>query len=254
MGKKERRIDQPSILLLPPTLEQIERLVEPLNTEFARVRVPAENGWRLARVDCRPVQRELRRLVQAWRDSGPNVSKLLSSHPVLARESNHLRARFTPTNGSYGRLTFMAESKELSPIDPLAIALGLFFGFLLNPYNVHLSGPCKHCGRYFVRRSGRRRVYCSKRCGLKHTSQMAIQKKRGQEKDEKVQRVLRLIEVWRMRKRRQDWKEWVAGYPEITKNWITRAVRAGLIVPPVKPDQSQSKRGSAEDETHASRN
>lgn len=233
MTKRTRKRDSQSILVAPIDRESIKGFAKSLNTEGFWFPVPGPNGLVRRRRDYGPVQRELRRLVEAWRQSGPNVARLLREDPVLAKEANHLRAFLIPTKESWGRITFMWDSETLGPGDPLEVALGLFFSFLANPYNRDLCGPCRHCGRYFVRGTQRPRAYCSKNCGLKHTSRIAVGMRRQREWDEKLKLTIASIERWRRGRQSQDWKSWVtANNPEITKNWLTRAVNAGLLEEP----------------------
>lgn len=235
MLKRNRKRESHAVLLAPTGLESVEEFVKCLNTERFCFPVPVPNGLSWRRGDYQPVQRELRRLIEAWRQSGPNVSRLLSHDPVLAKEANNLRALLIPTNAGWGHIAFMSDPETLKPGDPLAIALGLFFSFLANPQNQHLCGPCPNCGRYFARRSERPRVYCSKSCGMKHTSRTAVRMRRQRESDEKLKLALTLIDRWNKGRRSQDWKAWViANHPEITKHWLTRAVNAGLIKEPAK--------------------
>src|SRR5271157_3214397 len=104
------------------------------NTDSFTFLAPGEGGWRWVRGDSRPVNRELRRLVQAWFDSGPNVAKLLSDDPFLARLSPIVRAHLEPTKGSHAHLSYLdGPDTDLPLSDPLEPALGIFFLFLLNP-------------------------------------------------------------------------------------------------------------------------
>src|SRR6185312_111669 len=127
-----------------PTLDTLKMFVGALNTDFYTFISPGKNGWKEVRGDYRDVNRELRRLVQAWFDSGPNVEKLWSEDPALAHLPHLVRAYMVPTKGRRAHLIYMdGPDTGLSPGAPLEIALGLFFFFLLNPYNEKLGGPCK---------------------------------------------------------------------------------------------------------------
>jgi hypothetical protein len=97
-----------------------------LNTESFRFPRPVEGGLAWVQGDYRPVQHELRRFVQAWRVSGPNVSKLFSGDTVLERASWRLSAHMIPTEGPRARLAYVTVPDNLPPGSPLEIAIGLF--------------------------------------------------------------------------------------------------------------------------------
>jgi hypothetical protein len=141
MPRRKPKPAPQSILLLSPSLEQVEAIAECLNTEFAEFAAPGPGGWGKARIDYRPIQKELKRLVQQWQDSGPNVAKLLDADPFLRSEISQFRAQLIPTRESFGKVVFDIESETLSVTDPLFAAVGLFLNFLLNPFNVRLGGP-----------------------------------------------------------------------------------------------------------------
>jgi hypothetical protein len=205
-----------------------------LNTKFFYLPFPVKSGLQRIKGDYQPVQRELHRLVQAWFDSGPNVSKLLEANPILARAALRFHAHLIPTKSGRAKLTYTPNPEGMAPGDPLEIALGLFLNFLLNPYNEKLGGPCKHCGKYYVKKTKRQVVYCSKQCGLKHTSQTAIRKYRLQERKEMLEKAKWYLARWTKTKTSKDWKEWVYRETRISKNFLTRAVRNGELIEPVK--------------------
>ena len=181
------------------------------------------------------MNKELRSLVQAWFDSGPNVAKLFKENPVLARITLIGRAAITPTRGGRAQLVYVdGPNTCLSPGDPLDIALGLFFLFLLNPFNEKLGGPCKLCGKYYVKKTKRQKVYCSKRCGLMQTSKSAVMKRRQAEHRDKLATAKLLSEKWSKTKTRKSWKEWVSDHTQISRHWLTRAVNSGELYEPVK--------------------
>jgi hypothetical protein len=214
-------------------METLKRFVQLLNTEdywFASLL----EGRQKVGGDYRPVQGKLRGLVQEWLHSGPNVSKLLDADPMLDRATRSFRPHFIPTKSGTARLAYLRVPEYMPQGKPLEIALGLFLNFLLNPYNEKLGGPCKHCGNYYVKNTKRQVVYCSKRCGHKHTSQTVIRKYRQQERKENLDKVKRSSARWAKTKRSKDWKEWVNKETRISKNFLTRAVRNKELVEPVK--------------------
>src|SRR5665213_64237 len=149
MSKKMTLEKKQSVFLNVPTLDTLKMFVGALNTSTFTFIAPAKDGWQKVQGDYRDVNRELRRLVQAWFDSGPNVEKLWSEDPALARLTHIVRAYMVPTKGRRAYLTYLdGPDTGLSPGDAVEIALGLFFLFLLNPYNERLGGPCRHCEKY----------------------------------------------------------------------------------------------------------
>jgi hypothetical protein len=225
---------QESVLLLTPDEETLRMFVGALNTESFYFPIPVKDGWLRHTGDYRPVQRELRRLAQAWFDSGPNVAKLFSADSVLAQAALHCRAHLIPTKTSRAQLVCVTAPENMPPGEPLEIALGLFLNFLINPYNQKLGGPCKNCDKFYVKNTKRQRVYCSKRCGLNHTSQSTLRKHRQQEHLAKLKTAERHAAMWVKTKTSKDWKSWVSNEATISKNFLTRAVRNGELVSPVK--------------------
>lgn len=225
---------QKSILLLTPDVDTLSRFVEALNTDFFYLPIPTMGGLQRIKRDYRPVQRELRRLVRAWFDSGPNVAKLFSADLVLAQAALHCRAHLIPTKTSRAQLVCVTVPENMPPGEPLEIALGLFLNFLISPYNEKLGGPCKHCDKFYVKKTERQLVYCSKRCGLNHTSQSTLRKHRQQEHLAKLKTAEQYAAKWAKTKTSTDWKSWVSNEALVSKNFITRAVRNGKLVWPVK--------------------
>jgi hypothetical protein len=224
-----------SILLFAPDLEELKGFTEPLNTEFFWFRSPAKGGSERVLIDYRPVQKELRRLVRAWFDSGPNVIKLLESDPILAREARRFRAQLIPTSAGHAKLDYLTAPEKMNPAEPLATALGLFLDFLLNPFNERLGGPCAYCGKYYVKKTERKKtVYCSERCGHRVTSRLANKERRDREHNEQLELAKRWTLKWLNAKTATPWKEWVSRRTRIKKHWLTRAVRNGELVEPVK--------------------
>lgn len=226
-----------SVLLLPPDIEKLEGFVKPLNTEFFGLvmpNLPLDGRWKVIKKDYRPVQQELRRLVQAWRDSGPNVSKLFEADPILAEAAGHFRAMMIPTTGPTARLLYLTVPEDMDPIAPHTLPLSLFLDFLLNPFNTRLGGPCARCGRYFIRKNLRHKIYCSQRCGLRHTAMAVNRKRRAAEHGEKLHRARESAARWAKSRTRTDWKDWVSRDTTISKNWLTRAARNAELVVPTK--------------------
>ena len=173
---------------------------------------------------------------------GQDVNKLFDANPMLDQAARNFQPHFIPTKGGTAKLAYLAP-EYLPDVAPLEIALGLFLPFLLNPYNRKLGGPCKNCGKYYLRETERNKsVYCSKRCGHRLTSSLANTARR----DREHQRQLKLAEQWTQKwlntKTTDPWKKWVSGRSPIKKHWLTRAVNKGELVEPVKHGRGHGKR------------
>jgi hypothetical protein len=234
MTNQRQHAKTDGVLLFTPGLEGIEAFCQPLNTEFTWISVPSESGWLKARVDYRPVQRELRRLVQAWFDSGPNSSKLFKSEPLLARAAARFPAHMIPTETGQTQLVYVTAPENMKPGDPVEIALGLFLSFLLNPHNYKLAGPCKQCENYYVKKTKRQIAYCSGSCGRRFTSRESNQSSSQKYREEKTQRAQSSLNKWVKAKTKLAWKDFVHQETRISKNFLTRTEKQRLLVLPQK--------------------
>jgi hypothetical protein len=229
MAKKK----QEPIIFFFSGLDALKRFVQLLNTIDYWSASLIEGRQKIGG-DYRPIQKELHRLVQAWFRSGPNVQKLLDANPMLDQKAREFRPNFVPTKGRTARFAYLVTPEYSSTANPLEIALGCFLSFLLNPYNDNLGGPCKYCGKYYVKNTKRQTVYCSQRCGLKQSSKNAIRKSRDRDRQRNLEKAKHFMEEWATTRTTKDWKVWVSGRAQISKNWLTRAVQNGELVEPVK--------------------
>jgi hypothetical protein len=188
-----------------------------------------------------PMQRESRRLVQAWFDSDKNVGRLFEAHPLLAQEGRTFRADVVATRTGRAKLAYSSDPLLANPTDPQRIAVEDFFNFLLNPSNETLRGPCAYCGKYFANRTNRKKlVYCSETCGRRFTSRFANAKQREEQHNENLRAAKRSIARWSKTKTKEAWKEWVFRETRISKNWLTRAAKNEKFVVPVKWPRAKS--------------
>jgi hypothetical protein len=228
------RIKQESILASSPGIPTLNQFVRLLNTKYFWKASLIEGKQKIGG-DYQPIQAEMRRLVQAWRRSGPNVIKLLDAQPEVNQAIQKSSPVFLPTNGSVGQLAYLTATEFSLTDKPLEIALGHFIQFLLNPYNEKLGGPCKQCGNYYVKKSERKKaVYCSVRCGHRFTSRLANKERRDREHEKQFKLAKKSIARWRNAKTSKPWKEWVSIETNISKQWLTRAVEKREISEPVK--------------------
>jgi hypothetical protein len=187
------------------------------------------------------VQPELRRLVTAWKASGPNGEKLLSSDRVLAARLERTSARLVPTQGANFRLAW----PTLEPIRRAQLptereqwedfAFIHFANLLLNPRCEMLGGPCGRCGLYYVKNTTRQKTFCGRRCGQKSGATAATRKRRDSESLDKLDRVRKLADRWTESRSTLDWKRWISRRdPRISLTFLTRAVNSGKLRAPRK--------------------
>jgi hypothetical protein len=225
---------QESVLLFGPEPEDLEGFVKNLNRDYYWHESPLKRGQKVLK-DFRPVKRELRRLVQAWFDSGPNVRKLLDRDPVLAREAYSLRAELFPTTTGHAKLTYLTAPEKMNPFEPLANALGHFLDFLLNPDNERLGGPCTYCGDYFLRKNTKKKTaFCPGKCGSRFASRLANKTRRDHEHEKQLKLAKQWVQRWLNARTAMPWKEWVSNRAHIKKHWLTLAVKNQELVEPVK--------------------
>ena len=208
-------------------LDELRALVRALNTPNGKLQMP-DGGW----IDHQPVRGELRRLVATWFDSRRNVSRLFDIYPQLAELALEVSARIIPTQGSLAKLFYISlpHDRRLSGCE---FAQRLFLGFLVNPSNELLGGPCYCCGTYFITRTKRRKTcYCSAECGRRFTSRLANAQRRAKEKDQLVEVARQTIRDFTRAGTKLPWKDWVSQKSAISKTWFTRAVRSKLISEP----------------------
>lgn len=98
---------------------------------------------------------------------------------------------------------------------------------------------CRTCGRLWLSQNGRRRTYCNlrvqgkrKSCGWKANAKAkaAVYRKRAEEKAEKLRRARAAIK--RCPTGHRDWKAWVSFRADVSRNWLTYAVRRGELQAP----------------------
>jgi hypothetical protein len=183
------------------------------------------------------MEKELRRLVEEWKRSGPNVIKLFELEPELAAFSTKGQFKFYPTNTGRGYLEWIPSDAVQGVSPPKDAARDHFMMLISNPEWKRLGGPCLACGDYFRRKTDRPRVYCSIRCGSKTSAVKATKTTRQRDHVQKLQEAQALIEKCN-RTPRKDWKAWVVRQGSkrldviFTRRWLTRAVNCGDLMPP----------------------
>lgn len=209
------------VILLPIDHHALEGFIEGLNvkSKFAK-----QHG-----------RDEQRRLVEAWRKSGPNVAKLFKTEVGLQEAGAQIYCSVAGTTTAQAQLVVVPNPVGHPQEDELYYARAQFLRFLLHPDNERLAGPCPRCKRYFLKKTDRNSViYCSEKCSRSSTSRTANQKRRHSERQERVAAVRESITEWRGKGIKLSWREWVLSKPGITKTFITRLLHSGEVVEPTK--------------------
>jgi len=161
----------------------------------------------------------------------------LEADPNLRSLTAFGRTRLYPgTNGrAYIEWTPSPSTEELEQWK--IEVLQLFVTLITNPLWEELQGPCPTCGDYFLRKSARKRVYCSRKCGARRTAVSAVKVQRLRMQQEKIRFAKKLIAEWEGTVRRIGWKDWIAKRTlgsdlALTVHWLTRSVNNGSIKAP----------------------
>jgi hypothetical protein len=194
----------------PPAADGVENIVAGLNESEPRF---LQNRTRL------------RQLIKAWYDSGPNLEKMLQQDRELAhRVQRDWKVFLVPTKSGGAFLAFSPSAYESGLHRGEAIALHIFMNFLIHPQWERLGGPCARCDLYYIKKTRRQKVYCSKRCGRVSTAAAATRKALDHQKMEKLECAEGAIRLWEKGARQQPWKEFVSKRCGITPRFLTRAV------------------------------
>jgi hypothetical protein len=233
---------------------QMKELVRTLNGPRIRIRIPRPGGLtvvRRKRLEFSGMEQELRRLVEKWAASGPNLRKLFRQEPELVHRTKDGTTIFYATRSGRGHLDWSPLTQrphpsefESTPISPRDEALKHFMILISNPEWTLLAGPCKRCGDYFLKKTARKRVYCSKTCGATATAVPSITRKRQQERAAKIANAQERIDRYQFTKSWPDWKRWVASDTQFTLHWLSQALRRGFIQPPSQGSLSVGTLGS----------
>lgn len=212
--------------------KQMQEFVETVNNTL--VKVPHSGKERETRpLPLSDMQEDLRRLVRRWFESGPNLRVMLSTDAVLSQQFKQVETTFHPTSTGRGYFAWGPITKG-SVKTPRQQAFEYFLLLVDNSLWELLSGPCARarCGNYFLRKTKRQKVYCSRTCSSEQTAASTMKKKRAAERDGKIRAAKKSIDQWGEKKRRLSWKKWVAADPGLTIFWLTRAVNSGWIKAP----------------------
>jgi hypothetical protein len=177
---------------------------------------------------------ELRRLIEIWQKSGPNLSRMLKDDDVLAARARHGRTLLVPTNTGKGHLHWRPYPQDFDAGSWKDQALTHFMDLIVNPEWHKLGGPCQRCDRFYVKKTSRQKKYCSRRCGSRTTAVAATRKMREEERARKLRRAQEAANRWVKVHTRDSWKDWVSTRTKLTVKWLTRAVNRGDFQAPKK--------------------
>jgi hypothetical protein len=116
----------------------------------------------------------------------------------------------------------------------------VFIDLLINPLRDKLSeNPCARCDNYYLKKTARQKVYCSRKCGKDGTAAFATKKRWEKQHANKLRVAAEEAQKWITAVTKLDWKQWVSRQKagrnaEITPKFLTRAINKGEITPPTK--------------------
>jgi hypothetical protein len=166
--------------------------------------------------------------VEKWRRSGRDPRRIPTPDMMMrlgqVEKAFHFRIVPTPS----GRAYLVASPTGENFRD---VALVYFGRLILNPECEKLSGPCLKCGKYYIKKTIRHSVFCSRGC-----SGGAVQtKRRARLHAKKLSEVEKAIANYRTRPVRYaklGCKEWILqAMPNITSKFLTRAIHRDELAP-----------------------
>ena len=138
--------------------------------------------------------------------------------------------------GAYYIVQYIGEKvgEKVRPWTAWDFACKYFIRLITDPKRDRFGGPCPRCKKYFIRKTAKRSVFCSRRCASQFTAIKATIRARQKQHEDKLARAERAKVEWEKRSRqgrtKKTWKEWVAGsVPDITIRFLTRAVNKGEL-------------------------
>ena len=184
----------------------------------------------------------LRRCVDSWVSADCRFDKWETANLPLLEEINrnlkstylqlHRDSQSNPHLATIWRLGMVDRNPIRMSLNPHKEAAWLFCQLLTSPLRDRIR-KCKRCQKYFLAESLRmNKVFCSRKCATGFTASDSTRKRRLREKQDRIRRV-RDAMVWldKIRKRPPDWKDCIADRADVTRKWLTRALRRGDLLP-----------------------
>lgn len=180
------------------------------------------------------------------REGGARLPPLLKMVPPKGAPTwrdveKSLRAHFTPGAGGIDFHVVYGPGRAWTSWD---FAWDLFIKLLHGKAIQRLGGPCRKCGIYYVRKTAKPSVYCSRQCASRSTAAKRTTEVRKHQHAEKLKLAAQGILAWQAHVRKgrtaADWKHFVANVfrPQsstltpITVRFLSRAVNSGELNPP----------------------
>jgi hypothetical protein len=200
-----------SSLFYPPGLDQLVYIVKKLNDEIEGV--------------------ELRRLVVAWRECDSSLLGMWVKDREL--QDNMSKGRFLiQPHGIGGKIMPIPYGAVNPGPSSKEAALAMFTSLMTHPRIEAFGGPCKRCSRYYLRKTTRQSIYCSRRCGAASHATFYTRARREKIHKEKLDLAKSAVAEWTPGRNNRDWKRGVAREAGVTVKWLTRAVNKGELNAP----------------------
>jgi hypothetical protein len=173
-----------------------------------------------------------------------NKMKLPPGCPDLLEMQKRCQVFLAPSGtGAYYTVQYIGEKGK--PWTAWDIAAQCFIRLITDPKRDSFGGPCPRCKRYFVRKTAKQSIYCSRRCASQETAIKATIRFRKEKHEDKLARAERAKLEWeklsKKGRTKKGWKEWVAtSDPEITKRFLTRAVNKSELRSPAIEEREKN--------------
>jgi hypothetical protein len=166
----------------------------------------------------------LRRLVRAWRQSDRDIRRAkfdAEDSKKLDKFTENISVRFEP-DGSLHLIDYYGR-------DTAAMQ---FTRLIRNSQQARLRDPCLKCDKWYISKTKRSTLFCSRKCA--GSAAKAAERKR--KRDALLKRARKAIENFPARPARfaeMHWREWVAkAIPGISRKMLSIAVKHGELLPP----------------------
>jgi len=179
---------------------------------------------------------ELRQLFKRYRDSGPNLQRMMATDKQLERTLRGMwEVRCVFTDSGFCDLELLPKAlDESDPYDTSYKAAQIFGRLIMNSGWAKLDGPCSWCKKYFVRqrRSFRTKehVYCSRQCSAVATATASTKAVRDDVNKAKLKKAEAAAQRWKPGG--ISFKEFVHQQAGLTKTWITQAINRRELLEP----------------------
>jgi hypothetical protein len=246
-GKKARRSKGAKALVM--------RILNILNFHLAKTRVPGRKrlyGDPRTGMDYETLfecQMELEELMGSWVDAGCRPARWPPKlRERLEDDLSRRRLQLVPNGDGGFTYDFTPPARTIVDLGlgggyqadakpGRTAAVALFFQFVTGPLQSEV-GRCKRCQQFYWNQWGHsNKEYCGKRCACRDSATLTTQKRRSEERQKKIRAAQRAIKTFdelseetRSRLSRT-WTKWVAreAGPEVTPNFITRAINRGEL-------------------------